>query len=504
MSLKTKPARQIPNRNVRLNQFYEFVTNPTLRYRLARHGLMWGVSLFIIYKRFEYNAVLLSSLAERELYINLSTLFFGGLTILDYVLITLLLRELVLRRSQMKLFVLGLIGVHVLTALLVRWNIHWFVDLFNKRHLPVAYRTFAEHVTNLSLWKTAFDPVIVGVFCFSHVYSYLLLVLMPKMFKDLFLLRVRQTGLENAQLQLEKDNLQLGNDKLQLEKDNLQLGNDKLQLEKDNLQLGNDKLQLEKDNLQLGNDKLQLEKDNLHNDKLQLEKDNLHNDKLQLEKDNLQLGNDKLQLEKDNLKLEYQYLKAQVNPHFLFNTLNNLYGLSRRFSEKTPETIAKLSELMRYTLYSTEREFVPLAEEIRFLENYLSLQRLREEAHAALAFQVQGSTDGLSIAPLLLLVFVENAFKHGTQASPAKTVVHICLAIDQGTLTLDVANNVPDGTPRPNPDGGIGHRNVKRRLDLFYPGQHDLSIDHRDGQYLVKLKINLHGHAKAIPGDHRG
>ena len=150
MSLKTKPARQIPNRNVRLNQFYEFVTNPTLRYRLARHGLMWGVSLFIIYKRFEYNAVLLSSLAERELYINLSTLFFGGLTILDYVLITLLLRELVLRRSQMKLFVLGLIGVHVLTALLVRWNIHWFVDLFNERHIPVAYRTFAEHVTNLS------------------------------------------------------------------------------------------------------------------------------------------------------------------------------------------------------------------------------------------------------------------------------------------------------------------------------------------------------------------
>ena len=424
MSLKTKPARQIPNRNVRLNQFYEFVTNPTLRYRLARHGLMWGVSLFIIYKRFEYNAVLLSSLAERELYINLSTLFFGGLTILDYVLITLLLRELVLRRSQMKLFVFGLIGVHVLTALLVRWNIHWFVDLFNKRHLPVAYRTFAEHVTNLSLWKTAFDPVIVGVFCFSHVYSYLLLVLMPKMFKDLFLLRVRQTGLENAQLQLEKDNLQLGNDKLQLEKDNLQLGNDKLQLEKDNLQLGNDKLQLEKDNLQL--------------------------------------GNDKLQLEKDILKLEYQYLKAQVNPHFLFNTLNSLYGLSRRFSEKTPETIAKLSELMRYTLYSTEREFVPLAEEIRFLENYLSLQRLREEAHAALAFQVHGSTDGLFIAPLLLLVFVENAFKHGTQASPAKTVVHICLAIDQGTLTLDVANNVPDGTPRPYPDGGIGHRNVKR------------------------------------------
>ena len=386
---------------MRYNQSYDFLTNPTIRYRVARHTIMWSATIFLVYARFEYNAIQLSSPAGQKTYIWFSTLVFGGLILLNYILITVLLREFVLRRSQVKVFVVGLAGVHVLTALLVRLHISWFVDFFTLPRLPVAYTTFAEHVLGLPLWQAAFDPVVVGVFCFSQVYSYLLLVLTPKMFKDLFLSQIKKTGLE-----------------------------------------------------------------------------------------------------KDNLQLEYQFLKAQVNPHFLFNTLNSLYGLSMYAPAQTPAAITKLSDLMRYTLYGTETELVPLEREISFLRNYVDLQRLRHEAKADVTFEVSGSPDGLSIAPLLLLVFVENAFKHGAQASLAPPMIQIDLTVAEKNLALNVVNNAPDcDKPKADSNGGIGHKNARRRLDLFYPGRHELTTYCQDGKYTVNLKIDLH--ETALPSNRR-
>ncbi len=180
---------------------FQFLTDSTLRFRVARHVVLWTVCLFVIYERFDFNGALLTSPAERQMYVNLSTLIFGGLAILDYVLITLLLRQFVIRRSQISLFVLGLLGVHFLTAFLVYWHVVWFVDLFTFSHLPVAYRTFAHGVMGLRFWQVPFNAVLVGGFCFSLVYSYLLVVLTPKIFKDLLALSTRRA-------QLKKDNLQ--------------------------------------------------------------------------------------------------------------------------------------------------------------------------------------------------------------------------------------------------------------------------------------------------------
>lgn len=377
---------------------FQFLTDPTRRVRVARHVVLWMVSLFLIYERFNFNAVLLASPAERQMYVNLSTLVFGGLTILDYVLITLLLRQFVIRRSQVGLFVLGVLGVHCLTAMLVYWHIGWFVDLFSLQHLPFAYRAFAHDVIRLSFWQIPFNPVLVGVFCFSLVYSYLLVVLTPKIFKDLFTLSLRR-------MQLEKDNLQL---------------------------------------------------------------------------------------KKDNLQLEHKSLKAQVSPHFLFNALNNIYSLANYSPEKVPDAIKRLAALMRYALNATETDFVPLNQEISFLADYLKMQRLRYSADADLTLEVEGSlSEDLCIVPLLLITFVENAFKHGAEKSMKNPRVKIKLTIGHDQiLFLNVVNSV-DNCIIANESNGTGLRNVRRRLNFGYKDHHELDIDCQNDQYRVSLKIDL-------------
>ena len=385
---------------------FQFLTDPTRRFRVTRHVVLWTVSLFLIYKRFDFNAVLLTSPAERQMYVNLSTLVFGILTVLDYILITLLLRQFVIRRSQVSLFVLGLFSVHLLTALLVYWHIGWFVDLFTLKHLPTAYRTFAHEVIGLRFWQIPFNPVLIGVFCFSLVYSYLLVVLTPKIFKDLFTISIKRG---------------------------------------------------------------------------------------QLEKDNLQLEKDNLQLEKDNLQLEYLFLKAQINPHFLFNTLNNIFSLATYSPDKTPGAIQKLSSLMRYTLYGTEKDYVSLIEEISFLEDYLQLQRLRYSAGADLTLVVEGVPDQkLAIAPLLLIVFVENAFKHGAAKSMKPPHVKIRIAIGEaGMLSFEVVNDVDECLSTEGAEGGIGLRNARRRLEQYYRDHYSLYIGCQNGQHQALLNIDL-------------
>ncbi len=204
-------------------------------------------------------------------------------------------------------------------------------------------------------------------------------------------------------------------------------------------------------------------------------------------------------LEKENLQLEVDFLKAQINPHFLFNTLNNIYSFSIKSPDKVPGTILKLADLMRYSLYETGAEFVSLAKELSFLASYVQLQRIRHEMSVKLTYAVQGQAGELTIPPFVLIVFVENAFKHGLQASAQGGWVRIGVTIEGQSLRVRVENNLP---AQPTPTvGGIGLKNVRRRLDFYYFNQYELRIDGQADAFVVDLTIQLH--EPALPSRHR-
>lgn len=224
----------------------------------------------------------------------------------------------------------------------------------------------------------------------------------------------------------------------------------------------------------------------------------------QLEKEKIQAESREAKLEKDNLQLEFDFLKAQISPHFLFNTLNNIYSFSIKSPAKVPDTILKLANLMRYTLYETESQFVPLVKEISFLNSYVQLQRIRHEADADLTYTMTGNPEGLIIPPLMLIVFVENAFKHGVEASIQAGWIHIELIIDNGTLRLEVANSTTPIKKQESIAGGIGLKNVRKRLELFYPDYHQLRIVPQTYEYHVNLTINLQHHQSTAWNDSTG
>ncbi|MGI4870531.1 MAG: sensor histidine kinase [Janthinobacterium lividum] len=197
------------------------------------------------------------------------------------------------------------------------------------------------------------------------------------------------------------------------------------------------------------------------------------------------------QLEKDHLALQLEQLKAQLQPHFLFNTLNSIYGLSLAGSPDTPRFILLLSELMRYVLYDSGKELVPLPEEVAFLENYFEMEQ-RKYADARIRFSTAGP--GLAawqVPPLLLLPLVENSFKHGRHHLTDDAGVTATLTTTPGTLHFVIENDMlpepPPATPRRS--GGIGLHNIRQRLNLYYPGTHELRISQADGQYRVELTV---------------
>ncbi|PPK88695.1 histidine kinase [Neolewinella xylanilytica] len=198
------------------------------------------------------------------------------------------------------------------------------------------------------------------------------------------------------------------------------------------------------------------------------------------------------ELENQQLTSELQFLRAQVNPHFLFNTLNNLYYLAVNNSSRTPEVIAKLSGMMRYMIYESNHEKVPLEREIEYIENYLSLERLRLEETVPITFEVDGKTSGVRIAPLILITFLENAFKHGVSSSATAPWITVHLQVERNELQYRVANGklAEDSKVLKN-KSGIGLQNVKRRLELSYPDHHYLRISDMDERYEVILKLDL-------------
>lgn len=193
-------------------------------------------------------------------------------------------------------------------------------------------------------------------------------------------------------------------------------------------------------------------------------------------------------IERENFDAEIGLLKAQINPHFFFNTLNSLYSLTMEASPKSPKMVMHLAELMRYMLYDTGSNKVLITDEVAHLENYLGIEQMRFGDHLDLSFQYSGDIAGQSIAPLLLLPFVENAFKHGVEKNEGW--VTIDLKVSEKRLYLKVENSFKEN-PGQRHHGGVGLKNVKRRLALIYPLHHQLDIEQDDSVYKVDLKIDL-------------
>jgi sensor histidine kinase YesM len=197
----------------------------------------------------------------------------------------------------------------------------------------------------------------------------------------------------------------------------------------------------------------------------------------------------KTELEKEVIQLEFNFLKAQINPHFLFNTLNNLYSFAIRSPEKVADLLLKLADLMRYTLYETSEERVLLTKELSFLQSYVDLQRIRHDDHVSIRFIVEGTPTHQLIPPLILIVLVENAFKHGPESTAKASWVTIQLNINTNCLTLRVENSVTE-LKKTSP-AGLGLANIRKRLAYSYPGQHTLVVQEKPNQYSVRLTISL-------------
>lgn len=200
----------------------------------------------------------------------------------------------------------------------------------------------------------------------------------------------------------------------------------------------------------------------------------------------------KKEIENEKLTAELNFLKAQINPHFLFNTLNNLYYLAYTKSENTTEVIAKLSQMMRYMIYDSNYPQVPLTKEIEYMQNYISLERLRLNNQIPIQFEIKGSPESILITPLIFITFLENAFKHGVSNNSTGSWVNISIEMKGKECIYTVENSkIVKANPVREEKSGFGLQNVQRRLELSYPGQYRLKSEDRPDSYFVQLNISL-------------
>ncbi len=203
---------------------------------------------------------------------------------------------------------------------------------------------------------------------------------------------------------------------------------------------------------------------------------------------------EKQELEKRTMQSELRFLKSQINPHFLFNTLNSLYALTLKKSDKAPEIVIKLSEMMRYMLYECNEKQVPLKKEVNYLHNYLALEQLRQGKNIDIVFNTSGNISNQMIAPLMFIPFLENSFKHGLNNNIEGGFVHIDLTAENEKIYFSVKNSKPEKLPVIHPkrkSGGIGLVNVNRRLNLLYPDKYSLDIEDNPKSYRVRLELEL-------------
>ena len=198
-------------------------------------------------------------------------------------------------------------------------------------------------------------------------------------------------------------------------------------------------------------------------------------------------------LQKEKARAELNFLKAQLHPHFLFNTLNNIYALALKKSDQTPEVVAKLSEILDYMLYQCNEDQVWVSKEIDLLKNYIELEQIRYGDRLLLTFEHQLENKQSKIAPLVLLSVVENAFKHGVSETLDQPRVEISLQENQGKLKFHVSNS--KSSRKPNQEQsykkGIGTANIRRQLELAYPGKHSWEVSEAESSYDLYLSIDL-------------
>ncbi len=195
-------------------------------------------------------------------------------------------------------------------------------------------------------------------------------------------------------------------------------------------------------------------------------------------------------LKKEKIEAELKFLKSQTNPHFLFNTLNSIYGLALEKSPKTPNLILKLSDILSYTLYESDTERIALRKELNLIENIIDLEKERYGKRLDVQFKVEGNIDLIKIPPLILVPFVENSFKHGLKNEVNKGWIKIFLKVTEKELNFMIENSVPNSEKQLT-DGGLGLKNIGRRLELIYGNNQKLYIERRNDSFLVNLHIEL-------------
>jgi two-component system LytT family sensor kinase len=197
-------------------------------------------------------------------------------------------------------------------------------------------------------------------------------------------------------------------------------------------------------------------------------------------------------LENERLNAELNFLKLQINPHFLFNTLNSIYSQAHLKSEQTEYSILKFSQIMRYVLYDSTTDKIPLTRDLEYVRNYIDLQKLRISKNITIRYEVTGATDDLLIAPLLLITFIENAFKHGISYT-MPSAINVQITVTGAELFLVVSNTIIRKMKFPDQkeSGGVGLANARRRLDVLYPGLYRLDINDSNNVYVVNLRIAL-------------
>jgi sensor histidine kinase YesM len=193
---------------------------------------------------------------------------------------------------------------------------------------------------------------------------------------------------------------------------------------------------------------------------------------------------------KEKAEAELNFLKSQINPHFVFNSLNSVYFLIQKENADARNALHKFSEILRYQLYEMNGEKVPVEKEIKYLQDYMGLQQLRKDDKYAVKFRCADSVQGFSIEPLLLIPLVENAFKHISHHHNGRNFVDVNMQMENGQFQFTVKNS-KEPQPTTEMQGGIGLQNVKRRLELLYPGKHEFTISETAGDFTVSLNIRL-------------
>lgn len=198
----------------------------------------------------------------------------------------------------------------------------------------------------------------------------------------------------------------------------------------------------------------------------------------------------KAELEKDKLTNQLELLKSKINPHFLFNTINNIDMLIQKDANKASEYLNKLSDIMRFMLYETREEKIPLTKELSYIEKYIELQKIRTTNSNYVKYEVKGKAENLLIEPMLFIPFIENAFKHA-ENKKIENAITICFVIEKDKIKFKCENVYTTGTPLKDEHSGLGNELIERRLILLYPNKHTFEVVNKNGIYKVNLSLSL-------------